>query len=203
MTTGHYVCAMRRKIHREDILNAGLDLMFLQGYNGTGIKDITDRIEIPKGSFYNHFSSKEEFALEVVKNYCDNGIKLYQQTLLKSDLPPLERVDEFFKKITENYRASYEYKLGCIMSNFSAELSDTNEKFRSLLDQEFDRCESIIAECLQQAQAEGSLDKDLDIQHLAGYILNGWHGALVRMKSTGNVKPLEVFRAVTIGLLLK
>lgn len=203
MTTGHYTCIMRRKILREDILKAGLDLMFIQGYNGTGIKDITNHVNIPKGSFYNHFSSKEEFALEVVKTYCDNGIRLYKTRLLDSDLPPLERIDDFFTVITKGYKNLYEHKLGCVMSNFSAEMADTNEKFRLLLDNEFNRCEDIITTCLTQAQEDGSLDTAHDPRMLASYILNGWHGALVRMKATGTVQPLEIFKTLTLNQLLK
>ena len=78
MTNGHYVCNLNRKIHKKDILNAGPQLMFTNGYYATGIKEITESIEIPKGSFYNHFSNKEEFGLEVVKMYCDNGLEMYK-----------------------------------------------------------------------------------------------------------------------------
>ena len=72
MPNGHcnyYLCNVKRKIYREDILKAGVELMHLHGYAATGIKDITDRIKIPKGSFYNHFKSKEEFGLEIIDYY--------------------------------------------------------------------------------------------------------------------------------------
>lgn len=202
MTNGHYICIVKRKIHREDILKAGLELMFHQGYNATGIKEITDSISIPKGSFYNHFESKEEFALELVKAYCNNGAKMYEARFLAPSVPPLKRFEGFFDTLIENYAEKMDYKLGCVMSNFSAEMSDVNENFRVLLDEEFNRCQSIMAQCLKEAQEDGSLDKDADANKLAGFILNGWHGALVRMKSTGNATPLETFRDLTMNKIL-
>ena len=79
---------MKRKIYREDIIEAGRSLMFANGYNHTGIKEITEKISIPKGSFYNHFSSKEEFGLEVVKEYMKNGLKVHRKNLLDKSKPP-------------------------------------------------------------------------------------------------------------------
>ena len=36
--------------------------MFMeQGYHGTGIQEVVDKVGIPKGSFYNYFKSKEDF----------------------------------------------------------------------------------------------------------------------------------------------
>mgnify|MGYP000132608583 CR=1 FL=1 len=60
---------MRKRILKEDIINAGMELMLLRGYGGTGIKEITDKLGIPKGSFYNHFKNKEIFGLEVLDHY--------------------------------------------------------------------------------------------------------------------------------------
>jgi len=191
MTNGHYICVVKRKINREDILNAGLQLMFVNGYNATGIKEITESIKIPKGSFYNHFTNKEEFGLEVVKMYCDNGIKMYENTFLDKQFAPLERIENFFTRLISVYTDELNFKLGCIMGNFSTELSDTNEKFRILLDEEFDKCECIISLCLQEAQENGHLNKKDDHRQMAAFILNSWHGAMLRMKTTGNSKPLE------------
>ena len=44
---------------KEEILGAGVDLFREKGFNAAGVKDITDRAGVPKGSFYNHFESKE------------------------------------------------------------------------------------------------------------------------------------------------
>ncbi len=66
MTTGHYVCRLKRKIHKQDIIQSGYELFYDKGYGVTGISEITEKIGIPKGSFYNHFKSKEEFGIAVL-----------------------------------------------------------------------------------------------------------------------------------------
>lgn len=200
MTIGHQLCGVRRKIHKEDILQAGMDLMFERGYHGTGIKDITDKMEIPKGSFYNHFDSKEQFALEVVQMYSDNGLKMYQARFLNPKLPPLKRVESFFDTLIGQYENVMHYRLGCVMGNFSVEMSDVNDNFKSLLDTEFNRLEGVVQACFQEAQDNGDLSKDKDPAQLAAFLINSWHGALMRMKSTGNAKPLEDCKAMVLSL---
>lgn len=201
MTIGHYIWRVRRKIHREDILKAGLDLMFENGYSATGIKEITNRVSIPKGSFYNHFNNKEEFGLEVVQNYCDNGLKMYQKRFLDTTLSPLARVETFFDVLIQSYSNQMDYKLGCVMGNFSTEMSDVNENFRELLDVEFDKLQDVIEQCLKEAIGLGEISKDKNTNTLASFLLNSWHGAMLRMKTTANSKPLEDCKSMVMSLL--
>tara|TARA_B100000497_G_C7658460_1_gene396468 strand:- start:934 stop:1467 length:534 start_codon:yes stop_codon:yes gene_type:complete len=176
--------------------------MFTNGYYATGIKEITESIKIPKGSFYNHFSNKEEFGLEVVKMYCDNGLEMYKSIFLDKKYMPLERVENFFSSLISEYSNELDFKLGCLMGNFSAELSDTNEKFRILLAKEFGKLENVISICLQEAQDNGSLNKKDSADQIAAFVLNSWHGAMIRMKSTGNSRPLEDCKMMIMNKIL-
>ncbi len=193
MTTGHYICNMKRKIFREDILKVGQELMFTYGYNATGIKQITEAIEIPKGSFYNHFENKEAFALEMLQNYCNRGVLLHKNSLINTGDSPVARLKNMYLKIISNYKEHLEFKKGCIMSNFSTELSDINEKFRVLLDTQFKEIETLIGGVLKEAQEKKEINPNLDIKTTSSFILNSWHGAIVRMKTTANQKPLDDF----------
>ena len=53
---------MNAKSSREHLLDVGVELMHQNGYNATGLSDILKAADMPKGSFYHHFSSKEDFA---------------------------------------------------------------------------------------------------------------------------------------------
>ncbi len=45
------------------ILDAALELFCVQGYEGTSIQDIVDRLDgMTKGAVYHHFKSKERFS---------------------------------------------------------------------------------------------------------------------------------------------
>lgn len=194
---------MKRKIFREDIIQAGLDIMFMNGYNATGIKEITDKVDIPKGSFYNHFENKESFGLEVLKTYSQRGIKFHKRILENTDQSPLKRLKSFYAMVTKNYKEVSMCKKGCIMGNFSAELADINENFREILDNEFNAMEQIIIQTLKAAQDQNEISKSLDVESIGAFMLNSWHGAIIRMKSTATVKPLEDFMNLIFNSVLK
>lgn len=201
MTTGHYTCSVKRKIDRQDIINAGKELMFLNGYNATGIKDITSSIDIPKGSFYNHFESKEQFALEMLEQYCETGIARHDRVLRSNNEPPFQRLYNFYDAMVNRYCDNGQFDKGCLMSNFSAEMADVNENFRTLLDREFNGCQSAVAFCLEEGIKAGEFRTGLDAEATASFIVSSWHGALVRMKSSGNESPLYAFRDSMFSLI--
>src|SRR5215471_9072048 len=60
---------MTAKSTREHLIDVGLGLMHQNGYNATGLTDILKAADVPKGSFYHHFGSKEEFAAAALNEF--------------------------------------------------------------------------------------------------------------------------------------
>jgi len=60
---------MKRIHNKDDIVQAGLELMLSKGFTATGVEAILKQANVPKGSFYNFFSSKEEFGLAIIDRY--------------------------------------------------------------------------------------------------------------------------------------
>ena len=54
---------------RLHILNTSSDLILRKGFSGLGLQEILQSCEIPKGSFYHYFKSKESFGCELVQYY--------------------------------------------------------------------------------------------------------------------------------------
>ena len=61
--------AMAKHSHRDDIISAGLRVIFRSGYNGSSVRDIVAEAGVPQGSFTNHFRSKEGFVEIVLRHY--------------------------------------------------------------------------------------------------------------------------------------
>ncbi len=184
---------MRRKINREDIIKKGLELIHLNGFNATGIKEITDAISIPKGSFYNHFKSKEEFGLAILKHYEKGTIQRLEGILQNSSHLPLSRIRLFFEHLIERMQEKFEYRYGCLAGNFSSELGDVNPAISQATYDTLEAFKARFDACLQEAVAAGELPADTDTAGLAEFITNSWQGALVKMKPSRNAYPLEVF----------
>ena len=77
---------------KDHILWAGLEVMKMQGYNGTSVKDIVDAAGVPKGSFYNYFESKESFAVDALEAVANEDYLSNRKLLSITDKSPLQRL---------------------------------------------------------------------------------------------------------------
>jgi TetR/AcrR family transcriptional repressor of nem operon len=193
---------VKRKIYREDILKAGIELMHLHGYAATGIKDITDKVKIPKGSFYNHFKSKEEFGLEVIDFYMLGAVANLTKILHDKKIKPLKRIKLALEADVSYQKNMNEYKLGCMLGNFCQELGDVDDAFNKAISNGFTEMKSGYQNCIQEAIDNKDIYSDYDSGELADYILNGWQGALLRMKAERNAKSLELFIKILFDKIL-
>lgn len=193
---------MRRKILREDILKAGMDLFHGLGYNGVSVGDITAKVGIPKGSFYNHFQSKNDFLDQVIDAYARQSLVMVEKSLLNTGLSPLRRLKDYFSEATEFYTADPGRLIGCLMGNICQELASVDAGIRKKLERNFVGSDALLSGVLKEAIREGELDDGMDIPAMVQFITNGWQGALLRMKSVGNRQPLEAFQRVLFGGLL-
>ena len=60
---------MKQGTTRDHLISTGLKVLHARGFHATGVQDITDAAQVPKGSFYTHFDSKERFGAEVLGRY--------------------------------------------------------------------------------------------------------------------------------------
>ena len=87
---------MPRPSAREQIVQAGLKCLVEKSFNGVGVQDITATAGVPKGSFYNHFESKEALGAEIVERY---GADMRRRELLSNkSIPPLERLRRHYDR---------------------------------------------------------------------------------------------------------
>ena len=197
-TTGHIIRAMAKPNVRDKIVRAGLDQFHRAGFNGSSVEDITDLAEVPKGSFYNHFKSKEDLAVEVIDRY----IELGPHALLgDTGMPPLKRLKGYFSALGQQFVDSG-YKKGCLLANFSSELADHSGPVRRRLESAFDDWVKLIAGAIKEAQKVGEVDSKLKPEQLAGVLLSAFEGALLRGRASGDSAPLKEFMAVGFGRLI-
>ena len=190
---------MRDTTNRDDtrqrLILAGAGIMHRQGYNGTGIQQVLDACNVPKGSFYHYFRSKEDFALAVVEHHAALLADRIGQIFADRSLPPLERVRLFFNRGLERLSdpASLFSSCGCPLGNLVQEMAPANAAFRESLDKALGQMEQALAATLREAQAAGEMAARLDPDEAARFVLASWQGALLRMKAGGG--PQSVARA--------
>lgn len=180
---------------RTNLLQVGVRLLHESGYNATGISDIVTAAGVPKGSFYNHFASKEAFGAEVVDTYFSGNLVSLRSLLQDADIPPLSRLRSYFAERAGRVRA-LGYERGCLLGNLSLEMADHSPQITERLAESFRLWASLLTDCIAEAQCDGSISGALPAATLAEVLLNSWEGALLRARVTKSHEPFEQFSNV-------
>lgn len=174
---------------KKRLLEAGLGMLLERGYNDLGIQALLNETGIPKGSFYHHFESKEDFALQVIDRYMEDVHAGLDECLGDLTRPPLERVRGFFEASSEKYRE--EGYLGCLLGGVGQELSGTSDIFRRKIEECFMVIAGRIAACLEEARRRGDLPPETDCKQMADLLIDCWEGAALRTRLRRDPAPLE------------
>ena len=188
------------KMTKDKAIEVGLKLFLQKGYSNVGLAEILKTAGIPKGSFYHHFGSKEEFIQEVLEKYSNSGLANFKTILLENKAKaPKERIIQFYSERIEEIEAD-DFKNGCLLGDSCAQ-GGLNDDSRNVIDQQLGKWQMVIELCLDEAKTLGQLNKSADTRMLASVLQNGWEGALLRMKSSKSRQPLDDF-IISIDLLV-
>lgn len=193
---------MPKPSNRDRILQAGLKVMYRDGYVGAGVRDIVAEALAPQGSFTNHFRSKEEFAREVLDLYFDHTKRLVAEALEDRGLKPRERLKRYLDIITGRL-AGAEFSRGCLIGDFSLEAAPHSELIRARLAEIFAEWRAPFAACIAEGQGAGEIAATFAPEDLADFLLSSWEGAIMRMKVERNAEPLERFKRVVFSTVFK
>ncbi len=185
------MATLNKQIKREKLLDQGVLMLMDQGYHGTGLKEILDRVKIPKGSFYNYFGSKEKFAAEVISHYIEPFIERLSKHLQAPDLDGLTALKNYYAELIEEVEKSG-YKGGCLLGNLMGEIGDTSDLCRQSLMTTIKRYCLLQQSALLRAQQQGSVRLDHSAESMADLLFSSWQGALLQMKVQQSVQPLQI-----------
>src|SRR5438309_8629763 len=123
---------MGRPSLRDQILRAGLPVLFRSGYHGASVRDICAAAGAPQGSFTNHFRSKEAFAVEVLDQYFDYLKGVVTEALNHKTLTPRQRLKQYLDIITDKLERD-RWTIGCLIGDFSLQVSFHSKLLRKRL----------------------------------------------------------------------
>jgi TetR/AcrR family transcriptional repressor of nem operon len=190
---------MPRASNKEQIVEAGLKILLDKGFNGVGVQEITEAAGVPKGSFYNHFESKEALGAEIVDRYgLDNARR---RVLLDRTLPALKRLRGHFEGLNQLFVKS-KFERGCLLGNFSAELSNQSPVIRERLAGLYQSWSKDIELAIEDGQAEGAIPPEKNARDIAAFLLDAYEGALLRARVERSRAPFDRFMKLAFEKLL-
>jgi len=103
-------------------------------------QDITDSAGVPKGSFYNHFDSKEALAVVALQRYAE---RRRLEDLADPSAAPLARLRSHFELLRAETQ-EHGFTRGCLLGNLGAEVADHSDVLRAAVGQSLARWAELI-----------------------------------------------------------
>jgi TetR/AcrR family transcriptional repressor of nem operon len=178
------------------IHEAGTKLFTERGFTASSVQDITDAAGAPKGSFYNHFKSKEALAAEIVTEYGKGTTD--RSILANPSIPALTRLKKHFAALNEYFSQCND---GCLVGRFMAEVSDDTPQIRKSLLEVL----SLWREQISSAIADGQNRvpfKDIKAEELASFLIDAYEGAILRTRVEKNPRALKSFSKVVFSSIV-
>jgi len=174
-----------------------MKLFIEHGYHACSVQDITQAAGVPKGSFYNHFKSKEALAAEIVAEYgrgtTDRGI------LADSKVPALTRLKKHFAALNEYFASCND---GCLVGKFMAQVSDETPQLRDGLVSVLNLWGEQISSTIADGQRQGTIRKDLKADQLAAFLIDAYEGAILRTRVEKSPRALKEFVKVVFSSIV-
>lgn len=186
---------MGRSSNKDLLLQSGFDVIWEKGYDAASVKDITDAAGLPKGSFYNYFESKEQFALEGLNYYRTNIVPPFD-----TSKPPKERFKEILD--TMHKRSSeMDFSRDCFASTLGHVVNSQNDEFREAVYCCMKDMVCPLNDLLHEMQDNGDLPKDTNVEDLADFIDMSIRGALQKSKVEKNDHAIKVAKEFVLKLI--
>src|ERR1700757_4432300 len=115
---------------KERLMEAAMDLMWLNGYSAASVDAICEQAGAKKGSFYYFFKSKSELAAAALEADWSKK-RAEMDSIFSPTVPPLERLNRYFDFVYENVAMVRERCggaiLGCPYVSVGSEVSTHDE----------------------------------------------------------------------------
>jgi TetR/AcrR family transcriptional regulator, transcriptional repressor for nem operon len=186
---------------RAQLLDGGLDLIHREGCASAGVAAIAAAGRAPKGSFYNHFRSKDAFVVAVLDRYFEEVRRELDEELLAAPGTPLDRIRGYFAQLRAG-SVSEEFARGCLLGNLSAEMSPASPVIRAHLRELLAQWTAALAVVVQQAQDAGQARTDVPARTLAALLIDSWQGARLRRNVDRTADSIDAFAEVLLPALV-
>ncbi|WP_439953746.1 acrylate utilization transcriptional regulator AcuR [Escherichia coli] len=186
---------------RNDLIRSGLELLTQNGFLATGVDAIVKNANVPKGSFYYYFKSKEDYAQTVLNAYDSFFEHKLKKHLHESSCTPMVRLENFINDACEGIK-KYNFTRGCLVGNMMQETPGLPQSFIKVLQNILESWQALVAACLSDALSSGEISSNMNNTQLAAIFWSGWEGAVMRSKLYCSTEPVYDFWGNAANLLI-
>jgi len=182
---------LKHEVKADFLLDKGMALLWSKGYNATSVNDIVKAADVPKGSFYFYFKSKEDFVVKALEKYFTLMFEPAKEVLLNKSVSPKQRLLNFYEFRISMLKNELDCKMGCMGCNLANEMAEHNEAIRNVIASKSKMVKDYITEVVEEAQDYGEISKQASASDIATFIEDAGKGAMITMKEMNSSYPVD------------
>ncbi|MDN7350398.1 TetR/AcrR family transcriptional regulator [Acetobacter senegalensis] len=190
----------KHDLAKKRIIEAARPLIGKRGFSGVGISQILEVAQVPKGSFYHYFESKEKFGEDLLRLYIHDYLADMECLSSKKTQTGYELVSSYFERWRITHVGG---RVGdkCLIVKLAAEISDLSEDMRVVMDNGVAAVIKRLAAMIKAGQKDRSISSSLSAHQLATSLYQLWLGATLMAKITHAPHPFDEAWQTSIMLL--
>lgn len=175
---------------RSQILTTGRRLTAKQGYTGVGLSALLKEAEVPKGSFYHYFASKEAYGCALLNEFMTEYGARLNASLAHPEMDARSRFLTYFEEWRKK-QTSPNLEDRCLVVKLSAEVADLSENMSKILQKGVSEIVARLTETLEQGTDDGTIAALGDPRSTAEMIYHMWLGASLVASLSRSDAPLR------------
>lgn len=162
-----------KKDTRNILIATAKELIGASSYASVGVAEICKHAGVNKGSFYHFFDSKEELAIQALKE----EMVIHETELnivFSATKPAMEQLDGIIERFYNHQQDDFKQHgkvCGCPFLNLGAEMATQKESFVTCINSITSKYEMYLTSMVQKFISEELIDKNTDA-NMVGKILN-------------------------------
>jgi TetR/AcrR family transcriptional regulator, cholesterol catabolism regulator len=177
---------------RERLFRAALALFGRKGFTDTTVEDITNEADVGKGTFFNHFPSKEH----LLTAFTDMQLEKLQaevEAMRHSNEPMQQFLENLSVRLMVDPSRTPEVVRALLLANLSS------SSVRSVMQAKHARAEGLLTELVQMGQDRGEFRRDLSAREIAQVFRQSTFGTLLLWSVFGDASlPERIHTAISV-----
>ena len=185
---------------RQQIIDVAKKIILGKGFSAVGLNEILIAANVPKGSFYHYFASKEAFGKAMLEDYFNDYIGTVKAVLQDANLSHAERLSAYFSHWLST-QLSDTTQDKCLVVKLSGEVTDLSEAMRQTLQTGTQNVIDLLQTCINEGVVTDALHLTQSPETIAKELYYMWLGATLMTKVNHTREALDcAMQATSIRL---
>ena len=168
---------------KRKLVDAGVKLMRVKGYNATSVDEICLDAGVTKGGFFHYFKSKEDLAQTAMSDFREKRLLDMANAPFRKLADPLDRIFARLDYVKSSQEGLSPSARGCLVGMFAQELASTNPEFRRACLDSFRQSAKDFEKDLTEAKALYAPKAEFDPEKLASLYVSLYQGSKMISKT--------------------